>query len=100
MPSARIHFPRLCLAHPPKLDLPVISAGHDERQGRMEACPVDASVVSFQHILHYCVCVSEKIRLTLIGPLHLVLEAHGLGSGHLLSETGDVPDSDSGVHGC
>ena len=51
--------------HAPQLDLPVIGAGHDERQRWVERRPVDAPIVALQHVLHHGVAAAEQIRVHL-----------------------------------
>lgn len=51
--------------HAPQLDLPVIGAGHDERQRRVERRPIDAAVMALQHVLHHRVAATEEIRVHL-----------------------------------
>lgn len=53
MSPARIHLPRLGLAHPPELDLPVICGRNDERECRVEHGVVDVTVVSLGRILRW-----------------------------------------------
>ena len=78
MTSASINLPRLRLAHPPNLDLPVIRGGDDERESWVEGSPVDAAVVAFEHIFD-CREVVERI------------ERAGSGVGGIFPETRDVP---------
>lgn len=50
VPSTRVDFPSLRLAHSPDLDLPVIRSRHDQRQRGVERGEIDTAVVSFQNI--------------------------------------------------
>ncbi len=43
----------LVVVHPPELDLPVVSSGHNEGHGGVEGGPVDAPIVALQHVLHH-----------------------------------------------
>jgi hypothetical protein len=54
--------------------------------------------VTLQDVLDDGVGASKEIRLARVGALHLFLERHGLVRRVLLSETGDVPDSDREIH--
>lgn len=100
MTSAGVHLPRLGLAHPPQLDLPIVTARHDERQSRVEGRPVDSAVVPFEDVLDDRVLVAKEVGLAGVGALHLVFEGHRLRGGRLLSEAGDVPHANAvAAHG-
>ena len=51
VPAAGINFPRLGLAHPPELDLPVVAARDDEGEGRVEGGPVDSAVIDRKRVV-------------------------------------------------
>ena len=52
MSPARVNLPCLRLAHAPDLDLPVVRSRYNERQRRVERSPVDATVMTLEHVLH------------------------------------------------
>ena len=85
----------LVVIHPPQLDLPVVCPAHYERHGGMEVRPVDAPVVTLQHVLHHGVRLAEQVRSVGV-LLDVILQsppARTRGHG-LLPEAGDVPDPD------
>jgi hypothetical protein len=87
MSSASIHLPRLGFRHPPELDLTIVTARDNEREGRVEGGPVDAAVVAFEDVFDYGVRVAEEVGLARVGALDLLFEGKGLGGRVLLAET-------------
>lgn len=84
---ARVNLPCLRLAHPPQLDLTIITARDDEGEGGVKGCPVHTAVVSLKDVFDDGVGVAEEVCLPRVGALHLFLEREGLGSRVLLAET-------------
>lgn len=66
----------------------------------MEGNPIDTSVVSLENKFYHRISIPKHIRLVRIGAGHLVLECHGSRSRVLLSEAGDIPDSNGLIEGC
>mmetsp|Transcript_22214 Transcript_22214/g.40027 ORF Transcript_22214/g.40027 Transcript_22214/m.40027 type:complete len:298 (-) Transcript_22214:378-1271(-) len=65
--TKRIHFPSLGLTHSPQFDLPVISGTRKKRKGRVEGCPVHATVMSFKDIFDDNVICSKEFSLNIEG---------------------------------
>jgi hypothetical protein len=84
--TAGVDLPRLRLAHPPKLDLPVVTARNDEGEGRVESRPVHSTVVTFEDVLDDSVGVAEEVGLAGVRSLHLLFEGKGSGGSRLLAE--------------
>lgn len=84
--AARIDLPRLGLAHPPELDLPVVAARDDEGERRVERSPVDSAVVALEDVLDDGVRVAKEVGLARIGALDLLFKRERLGGRVLLAE--------------
>ncbi len=49
--------------HSPQFDLPVVGTRDNQWRGRMKGGPVYTSVVTFEDVLHYCICVTKEFIL-------------------------------------
>ena len=67
--------------HAPQLHLSVVCAARHDRDGVVERHPVDAAVVSFQHVLDDGVRLTEQLRAA--RSLQVVLQRRRTG-GHVL----------------
>ena len=47
--------------HSPQLDLTIVSTGHDQRQRRMKAYPINSAIVTLQHMLHNSISLPEQL---------------------------------------
>ncbi len=63
----------LGVVHAPQLDLSVVSSGDDERHAWVKTGPVDAAVVSFQHVFDHAVGLAKQVGRT--GILQMVVES-------------------------
>lgn len=65
MPTARVNFPCFVLVHTPQFNLSIIGTGYDKRQRRVEASPVNAAVVTLEHVLYDSIGSAKQISGTL-----------------------------------
>jgi hypothetical protein len=91
-----VNFPGLGVVHAPDLDLAIVGAGDDEREGRVEGGPVDTTVVALKDILDNSVAASEEVGVDLLREAEDVV---GGGGGRLATDATDVPDADGLVEG-
>lgn len=97
--SAGVYLPRLGFAHAPKLYQSIITSRNNQGHMRMESNPIDTAIMALQDEFDDSISVSKHVSLILVGASDLILEAHGRGGGVLLSEPGNVPDTDSLIEG-
>lgn len=65
MATECVHLPGFVFVHAPQFDLTIISAGHNQRQIRVETGPVDTTIMALEHVLHYRISNAEQIRCAL-----------------------------------
>mmetsp|Transcript_11249 Transcript_11249/g.32344 ORF Transcript_11249/g.32344 Transcript_11249/m.32344 type:complete len:424 (-) Transcript_11249:228-1499(-) len=99
VPTQRVDLPRLRLGHAPQLDLTVIGGRRQQRQGRVEAGPVDSAIVALQDVLDDDVVRAKELGLDVHGRGGGTgMAAHRIDGGRLahllLAETGGVPNPD------
>lgn len=86
VPSARVHLPSLCFAHPPDLDGAIVGGGDDEGKSGVEGGEIDAPVMALEDILYGRKGVER-------------LETVWTSAGGALSQAGYVPHAHGLVHG-
>ncbi|KAH3674121.1 hypothetical protein OGATHE_002101 [Ogataea polymorpha] len=94
--SAAVNFPGSGLAHSPKLNDSVVTSRNNQGKRWVERGPVDTLVMAFEHVLYNGIRVPKDVLLGhLISGVLFFEGAHStLWSRVLLSQSGDVPNSD------
>lgn len=104
--SVKVHYaPTVCqlATHCPQFDLSIITARDDQRQRRVECCPVDATIVSFQDVLYRNLADAESVCLG-AGSIKGVVKGGGSccaagTSPILLDQTRYIPHTHRLIHG-
>ena len=78
--------------HAPQLDLSIVGTADNERQGGMKGGPVDAAIVTLEHVLDDAVGLAEEVGRA-GRALQLGLEALRSGRDVLLAQARYVPDA-------
>lgn len=64
MTTARIHLPCLSFVHSPNLDDSIVCGRDDKREGRMEHCIVDPTIVTFDEASNTCLTVEKLPKVS------------------------------------